>query len=120
MTKTGFAFRRITAASILLLGVSLGACSDDDNDDDGGGGSTAATDYAGLVSSTDGQTGPLTSSLRARSQPRRPPEPAARARAIERRTGERNRDGSLGRRGARRHHRHAGGGTLNMTGAGGR
>ena len=58
MTRTAFAFRRITAASILLLGVSLGACSDDDDDDDGGG-STAATDYVGLVSSTDGQTGPL-------------------------------------------------------------
>ncbi len=58
MTKTGFAFRRITAASILLLGVSLGACSDDDNDD-GGGGLPAATNYAGFVASTDGQTGPL-------------------------------------------------------------
>jgi hypothetical protein len=58
MTKTGFAFRRITAASILLLGVSLGACSDDDDDDDGGG-LPAATSYAGFVASTDGQTGPL-------------------------------------------------------------
>ena len=58
MTKTGFAFRRITAASILLLGVSLGACSDDDNNDNGGG-LPAATNYAGFVASTDGQTGPL-------------------------------------------------------------
>lgn len=58
MTKTGFAFRRVTAASILLLGVSLSACSDDDNDD-GGGGPPAATDYAGFVASTVGQTGPL-------------------------------------------------------------
>ena len=67
MTKTAFAFRRITAASILLLGVSLGACSDDDNDDDGGG-LPAATDYAGFVASTDGQTGPLEHRLRERSR----------------------------------------------------
>jgi hypothetical protein len=38
--------------SILLLGVSLGACSNDDDDDDGGGGSgLGSTTYAGFVAS---------------------------------------------------------------------
>lgn len=60
MTSTRFAFRRLTAASLLLLGVAVGACSDDNNDNGGGDtGLPAATNYAGFVASTAGQTGPL-------------------------------------------------------------
>ncbi len=58
MTRARFAFRRLTAASLLLLGVAVGACSDDDNSNDPG--LPAATNYAGFVASDDGQsTGPL-------------------------------------------------------------
>jgi len=59
MTNTRFAFRRLTAASILLLGVAVGACSDNNNDNGGDTGLPAATSYAGFVASTAGQTGPL-------------------------------------------------------------
>lgn len=60
MTKARFAFRRLTAASLLLLGVAVGACSDDDNNNNDNNGLPAATNYAGFVASDDGQsTGPL-------------------------------------------------------------
>jgi len=58
MTNTRFAFRRLTAASLLLLGVAVGACSEDTPPPDDPG-LPAATDYAGFVASTNGQTGPL-------------------------------------------------------------
>lgn len=52
--------QRFTVASTLALALALAACSDSNNDNGGGGGSaTGSTDYAGLVASTDGQTGPL-------------------------------------------------------------
>lgn len=59
MTKARFAFRRLTAASLLLLGVAVGACSDDDNNNDKNTGLPASTTYAGYVASTTGGTGPL-------------------------------------------------------------
>ena len=58
MTKARFAIRRLSAASLLLLGVAVGACGDDSNDNNDPG-LPAATNYAGFVASTSGQTGPL-------------------------------------------------------------
>lgn len=59
MTKARFAFRHLTAASILLLGAAVGACSDDNTDNGGGGTLPGSTTYVGLVASSNGQTGPL-------------------------------------------------------------
>jgi len=51
--------RRLATLSLLAVAVGVAGCGDDD---DGGGddnGLPASTSYAGFVSSTDGQTGPL-------------------------------------------------------------
>ena len=58
MTKARFAFRRLTAASVLLLGAAVGACADDSSNNDDGG-LAASTTYVGLVASSAGSTGPL-------------------------------------------------------------
>jgi len=63
MQNARFAPRRLTMASLLLVGLAVGACSDDNNNDNGGGGLPAASDYAGFVASNDGQTGPLSISF---------------------------------------------------------
>lgn len=59
MTTARFAFRHLTAASLLLVGLAVGACSDDENNN-GPGGPPASASYKGLVASTSGETGPLT------------------------------------------------------------
>lgn len=59
MMKTRFVPARLAAASLLLLGLAVGACSDDNNDNNGSGGPPASADYKGLVASTSGETGPL-------------------------------------------------------------
>ncbi|HEX5004631.1 MAG TPA: hypothetical protein VFV65_04905 [Gemmatimonadales bacterium] len=57
MMNAPYPFRRWTAASLVLIAVAVSGCSDDDAPNDPG--LPAATDYAGFVASTDGQTGPL-------------------------------------------------------------
>lgn len=58
-TPVRFLGRRLTALSVLALAFAVGACSDDDNDNGGGTGLPASTTYAGYVSSTTGDFGPL-------------------------------------------------------------
>jgi len=50
---------RPIAAACLVLAAAVSGCSDNNNDNGGKNNTPAATDYAGFVASTGGQTGPL-------------------------------------------------------------
>jgi len=73
MTDTRFAVRRLAAASLLLLGVAVGACSEDTPDNGGSTPLPASATYKGLIASTDGRTGPL--SITFASPVKAPPAP---------------------------------------------